>query len=74
MILPIARRELNDAFDFLKVVCDAIDQGMLARGDTLVLDNARVHDSVDIAEILLETLRSNAIDIRFLPAYSPEVF
>lgn len=39
--------ESNNAYDFFQVICNAVDDGFLVWRDTLVLENACVHNSID---------------------------
>lgn len=68
-----ARVGTNDADDFFDVVNKAIEDQFLVAGDTLVMDNARIHSAAEIIDALAYLLESNGIYHRFLPTYSPEV-
>lgn len=67
------RRGSNDQFDFCKYVFDACFDGFLKPGDTLVLDNARVHKAVDSFPQLVGFLNNIGVGVLFLPTYSPEL-
>jgi transposase len=46
--------------------------GYLKSGDILVCDNAAIHAGAEILADLIELIHLNNIELRFLPAYSPE--
>jgi transposase len=66
------REESNTAEDFFKFIVHAIYDKYLVAGDTLVLDNAAVHDSEEILESLVLLFQLLGIKLVYLPAYSPE--
>lgn len=43
------------------------------RGDTLVVDNARIHKARDIVPTLRAALAAAGVRMLFLPTYSPEL-
>ena len=63
----------NNAVDFLDLIVDFLNQGVLIRGDILVLDNARIHKSAEIVGMLSIILDAAGVRMYFLPTYSPEV-
>jgi transposase len=62
----------NSAFDFVESLRHFVHRGALRAGDILILDNARVHDSLAIQADLAD-LEAGGVRIVFLPAYSPEL-
>lgn len=62
----------NSAIDFVDSLYHFVRRGALEAGDVLILDNARVHDSVAIQEDLAD-LEAGGVRIIYLPAYSPEL-
>lgn len=50
------REASNTAFDFLAFVVELIAQGVLSPGDVFVCDNASVHWSEEIAELMDDIL------------------
>jgi hypothetical protein len=67
------REQTNNQFDFVEFVMNCIECKVLTEGDTLVLDNATIHNSKDSFPILKEALRILGIEVVFLPKYSPEL-
>ena len=63
----------NDNFDFACFVYHALEDGFLAGGDTLILDNASIHHARATLPGLLANLNRRGISVLFLPAYSPEL-
>jgi transposase len=63
----------NDNYDFACFVYHALEDGFLASGDTLILDNARIHHAKATLPGLVANLNRRGISILFLPAYSPEL-
>ena len=59
--------------DFFYFICDAITARFLKPGDVLVMDNAAVHSGSEIIHDLKKLAEMFRVDLRFLPAYSPEV-
>ena len=47
--------------------------GALTRGDFLIVDNASIHFASSIRADLTDILASFGVQLRFLPAYSPEL-
>jgi len=72
-ILSIPRIQSNTAFDFLLFLCDLVRLGELVAGDVLVLDNAPVHYSADIAPAVDLLVAAAGVRLLFLPVYSPEL-
>lgn len=54
------------------MIVESVRDGFLSEGDTLIMDNASVHGSLDTIEPLVVFLEYLKISIMFLPAYSPE--
>ena len=67
------RDESNSASDFLTVVKYWIENGHLTQGDYLIVDNATIHVSDEIAEELNHILDSSGVTMILLPTYSPEL-
>jgi len=67
------REQSNTQWDFLQFVVNCVADGHLVRGDTLVVDNACVHTGADMFDSVLSLLHGNGIQLKFLPAYSPEL-
>lgn len=67
------REDSNTQFDFSEFVLRAVEMGALQAGDVLALDNAAVHLGADSFPILEEHLTHCNIEIKLLPAYSPEL-
>ena len=67
------RDDSNDRWDFLRTVTWLLEHGALQDGDYLVLDNARIHHATETAPIVTALLAMHGVQIRFLPAYSPEL-
>jgi len=63
----------NDQWDFFRVIVWFLVDGALQEGDFLVLDNAHVHHAVDSRPVIDNLLRLHVVQLRFLPAYSPEL-
>jgi len=75
-VLPVKctmKEETNDQYDFLATIIQFIEAGYLVQGDILILDNARIHDSLDIWDPLTQALERHQIQMIFLPKYSPEL-
>ena len=71
--LSVPRVEANSGLDFLEVVVSMLENGVLVDGDFLVLDNAKIHFSEDIQDILNPLLVLSGVRLVFLPTYCPEV-
>jgi uncharacterized protein YuzB (UPF0349 family) len=67
------RVENNDQWAFLEVIEYACFSGYLSNGDTLICDNASVHDGADTTELIENILHHYGVNLVFLPAYSPEL-
>lgn len=67
------RTNSNDQLDFIQFLLQAIADGYLIPGDTLICDNARIHGGLETFPILQQVLNSANIFLRFLPCYSPEL-
>ncbi len=63
----------NTQHDFLEFLQDAIQEGLLPRGHTLVMDNASVHVGSEIILEIKELCQATGITVCLLPAYSPEL-
>ena len=68
-----ARVESNIANDFLDVIVQLLKGGILTSGDILICDNATVHNSREIAEMLTLLLDAAGVRLVYLPTYSPEL-
>ena len=66
------RKGANAAEDFLLFVVELIEEGILAAGDYLLLDNWGGHFARRIQWILLLLLGAVGARLIFLPTYSPE--
>jgi hypothetical protein len=71
--VPPPRDASNDAWDFLLVIRWLLESGGLVNGDILILDNARVHHAADAGVFVKGLLQLHGVEIRYLPAYSPEL-
>ncbi|EFA79070.1 hypothetical protein PPL_08540 [Heterostelium album PN500] len=67
------QRSTNDQYNCLDYITAAIESDFLKEGDVLIMDNATVHLGDDTHPIIVERLTNAGVDIRFLPAYSPEL-
>jgi transposase len=67
------RKDSNDQWDFVNFICSCVEKKVLTSGDTLVLDNARIHEAKDSFPVLKKGLKILGIDVVFLPTYSPEL-
>jgi len=67
------REETNTGHDFLDFVIDCCLVGKLVAGDYLILDNAAIHGSMATWNMLQLVLQVFGVNLRFLPAYSPEL-
>jgi len=63
----------NTQYDFVAFVLNCVNEGYLASGDYLILDNASIHHGSDTFEFLLRIASLHGFYIRFLPKYSPEL-
>jgi hypothetical protein len=63
----------NKAIDFFELIVNFLNQGVLTRGDILVLDNAKIHKAAEILGMLSIILDAAGVHMYFLPTYSPEV-
>jgi hypothetical protein len=57
----------NKALDFLDFVLDCLDAGRLQPGDTLVLDNASIHKSVQVLPVISVIFDFLLIELVFMP-------
>lgn len=69
----VLRTGSNNQEMFVRLVADMIVNGALRPGDTLVLDNARIHTGRTWHPTLNRMLQANNIGLAFLPTYSPEL-
>ena len=67
------RNQTNNQFDFSNFIAYCIANNVLRWGDTLVMDNARVHHAKHTYPALERSLSKRGIRILFLPTYSPEL-
>jgi len=63
----------NDAWDFLSFIFICLEKQYLIKDDVLILDNAPIHTSQEILELLNSIEEIFQIQIKFLPKYSPEL-
>jgi len=63
----------RDAVDHLGFLVRLTEQGVLVRGDIIVMDNASIHYAADIAELIEALFDEQGIFLLFLPCYSPEL-
>ena len=70
LVMSLPRTSSNTAWDFLLFLCDS---AALVMNDVLVLDNASIHYSSDIAVPLNALLLASGVRLLFLPTYSPEL-
>jgi transposase len=63
----------NTSLDTLAFIVACLDSAHLSPGDTLVMDNASIHCSAEILPILDVVCDFMAIELVFLPTYSPEL-
>jgi len=61
------------ALDILEFFVICVENGYLVDGDTVLLDNARIHTSSEYLPLLVDMLSAHNINLRFLPKYSPEL-
>jgi hypothetical protein len=71
--LPPPCRDNNSQYDFVRTIIWFIEAGGLRQGDTLVLDNARIHFAAESSEVVAQLLDAAGVRMVFLPAYSPEL-
>lgn len=67
------REDSNAAFDFFRFILFCLSNGHLVAGDFLIMDNASVHVSQEILEVLLVVCDIFKVTVRVLPTYSPEL-
>jgi transposase len=82
------RTNSNTQWDFASFIMFCLQSGHLSAGDFLVLDNARyvhlltflthsihrsVHVGMESTDLILTACRLAGVQLRFLPAYSPEL-
>lgn len=67
------RSETNTARDFFSFVVFLLDNNHLVHGDFLIVDNCSIHFAEEYREDLLAILDEAGVQLRFLPAYSPEL-
>ena len=73
VVISNLRTDTNDAESFLEFVSFLCWSFYLKRGDVLVMDNARIHSAMAIAERLADVLDGAGARLLFLPKYSPEL-
>ena len=71
--LPPPCRDTNSQYDFVRTIIWLIEAGGLRQGDTLVLDNARIHFAAESSAMVAQILVVAGVRMVFLPAYSPEL-
>ena len=67
VVCSVPRVHSNTAWDFLLFLTDLITSAALVAGDTLVLDNAAIHYSREIAPFLNALLLAANVRMLFLP-------
>jgi transposase len=67
------RTSTNNAWDFLTFILEQINDGRLVEGDTLICDNASIHNAQDTLNIINEIFTARGMRLIFLPKYSPEL-
>ena len=72
-VTVIFRRQTNNQHDFKRFIAYCVHQRVLRSGDTLIMDNARIHKSKDSFPEIQQGLNSRGISILFMPTYSPEL-
>ena len=55
------RVDSNTQWDFMKFVCDALENGELSDGDILIVDNSSVHSGSDAFPVLMRVLRAAGV-------------
>jgi len=68
-----ARVGSNTGLDFLYFVVDLLRDDVLVAGDVFIIDNASIHSSMDVFELMFTLLQNNGVRLYFLPKYSPEL-
>lgn len=63
----------NDGYDFLTFIVDCVVNGHLVAGDTLIMDNARIHTARYILSAFSVLMHAAQVQVWFLPTYSPEL-
>jgi transposase len=67
------RVDTNNAWDFLEFLLHQIVDGRLVEGDTLICDNASIHNANDTLGIINDIFTQRGMRLIFLPKYSPEL-
>lgn len=67
------RKQTNNQFDFLMFIVKCVANGVLRWGDTLIMDNAKIHSARLTFPAIREGLARRGISILFMPTYSPEL-
>jgi len=67
------RQGTNTRWDFIQFLTAAINARFLQPNSIVVLDNARIHTSFEVAPFLAELYQELHILFMFLPPYSPEL-
>jgi len=62
----------NSAVDHLESIVNWLEHGVLLAGDVLILDNASIHNSVEVLGLISLLLDAAGVRMYFLPTYSPE--
>ena len=55
---------MNDRWDFLRVITQLLADGALVAGDTLILDNARVHHAQETTPMVLALFEIHHVQLR----------
>jgi transposase len=63
----------NKAINYIEFLLTAIEKTFLRQGDNLVADNARIHRSYIVEQVVGELFKTMDIARLFLPTYSPEL-
>ena len=67
------RCQTNNQYDFRKFIAMCLYKGVLRWGDTLIMDNARIHKAKNTFTGIQHGLARRGISILFMPTYSPEL-
>jgi len=73
--IPFTARMFKDTINsikFCEFLFDCCFYKRLVAGDILILDNAAIHFSKEVYEIMMAILNGAAVKVVFLPTYSPE--
>lgn len=57
----------------MRTIIWLVDEGGIVAGDTVIMDNARIHDAAESRVVVAAVLDVVGARLIFLPAYSPEL-